>query len=66
MASTAERLREPDLLRSYLRNLSRQGGTPDLRLDDGRQVRTCPNCGARSVFRPEDTWYRCTACGQYA
>lgn len=66
MASPAQQLREPDLLRSYLRALHRRGGTHDVRLDGSRQVRTCSSCGARSVFRPEGTWYRCTACGRYA
>lgn len=66
MGSTAEKLREPDLLRTYLRALSARGGTSDLLMDDGRQIRTCPNCGARTVFRPEGSWYRCTSCAAYA
>lgn len=68
MARTAEHLREPDLLRAYLRNLARHQGPPIQELGGGRQVRTCPNCGERAVFRPETagTWYRCGSCGRYA
>lgn len=68
MASTAPKLEKPDLLRDYLRNLSREGGSHDVVIDEGRQVRTCARCGERTVFRvePEGTWYRCGACREYA
>ena len=68
MASTAEQLREPDMLRSYLRALARTGGSGDQVLGRGRQLRVCAQCGERAVFtlEAEGTWYRCTHCGRYA
>lgn len=68
MASTATDLHEPDLLEDYVRALAREGGSHDVVLDAGRQLRTCVNCGERTVFRlePDGTWYRCTNCREYA
>lgn len=66
MATTARTLREPDLLRSYLRALAEHGGTGDEHLEAGRQRRTCASCGNHAEFQPEGTWYRCTACGDLA
>lgn len=68
MASTARSLDKPDLLRDYLRALSREGGSHDVVLDHGRQVRTCAHCGERTVFKlePGGTWYRCASCREYA
>lgn len=70
MATTAERLqeREEDLLRRYLRALAREGGTHDVELGRGRQLRTCPSCGERTVVTLEaaGTWYVCSSCDRYA
>lgn len=68
MATTAERLQGPDLLRSYLRALARHGAPQGRDLGRGRQLRTCARCGERSVFHPdpEGGWYVCGACGRYA
>lgn len=68
MARTAEHLREPDLLRAYLRGLAHGEGSANPTLEGGRQVRTCANCGERAVFTPAESgsWYRCGACGRYA
>ncbi|HEX6262864.1 MAG TPA: hypothetical protein VF097_08470 [Actinomycetota bacterium] len=67
MATTAERLREPDMLRSYLHALARNGGTGREELGHGRQRRVCTHCGERAVFTPDtDGWYRCSHCGRYA
>lgn len=68
MALTAEHLQEPDLLRAYLRSMARGEGPPRQDLGRGRQLRTCPNCGDRTVFRleTEGTWYSCSSCGRYA
>lgn len=66
MATT--RLENPDLLGDYLRALSREGGSHDVVIAEGRQIRTCANCGERCVFKlePGGTWYRCTSCHEYA
>lgn len=68
MATTAEHLREPDMLRTYLRALARTSGTGDQEMARGRQRRVCAHCGERAVFTLEaaGTWYRCGACGRYA
>jgi hypothetical protein len=66
MATTATKLPEADLLRSYLRALARHGGAPDEHLEGGRQRRTCAACGRYAEFLPEGTWYRCSACGSLA
>lgn len=67
MATTAEHLREPDMLRTYLRALARNGGG-DEELGRGRQRRVCAHCGEHAVFTLEaaGTWYRCSHCGRYA
>lgn len=67
MATTAEHLREPDMLRTYLRALARTGGTTQ-QMASGRQRRVCAHCGQRAVFtlEAEGTWYRCGECGRYA
>ncbi|HEX2031823.1 MAG TPA: hypothetical protein VHL78_10535 [Actinomycetota bacterium] len=56
------------VLARYLRGLARNGGHRTARRSPGHDVRTCPNCGARSDFAldPEGTWYRCASCGHYA
>ena len=60
MATTAERVREPDLLRTYLRALAREPGDDD-------HVRTCPNCGTGNVFAVDAAgWATCPSCKQYA
>jgi hypothetical protein len=69
MARPAEVLDPQDdvLLRRYLRGLARQHGVPR-EPSPGHAIRTCPTCGARSIFvlEPEGTWYRCSRCGHYA
>lgn len=78
MATTAEHLREQhdergeerqeDLLRRYLRALAREGGTNDVELGRGLDLRTCPHCGERTAasLEPGGTWFVCGACGRYA
>ena len=69
MPMPVENLRRPedDLLRTYLRTLSRSGRTQPLP-GIGSQWRTCANCGQRTIFlqEPGGTWFRCRACGRYA
>jgi transposase len=67
MVQTAQRIDEgyePVLLRA----LAREGRPERLAPSPGHQIRTCPVCGDRAVFRlePEGTWYRCSDCGHYA
>jgi hypothetical protein len=70
MAQTAQRIDDSYglVLRRYLRALSREGRPERLAPSPGHQIRTCPVCGDRAVFRlePEGTWYRCSDCGHYA
>jgi len=70
MVTTAESLRErqDDLLKRYLRALAREGGTNEMEVGRGRELRTCPECGERAIARlePSGTWHVCSACGRYA
>jgi hypothetical protein len=69
MAQTAQSIDSYGLvLRRYLRALAREGRPERLAPSPGHQIRTCPVCGDRAVFRlePEGTWYRCSDCGHYA
>lgn len=70
MAQTAHRIDESYglVLRRYLRALAREERPERLAPSPGHQIRTCPVCGGRAVFRlePEGTWYRCSDCGHYA
>ena len=56
------------MLRTYLRALARDRHPAATKLEGGRQIRTCPNCGEETIFVPDTTgsWYRCTACTRYA
>jgi transposase len=69
MASPAETLvpRDDVLLRRYLRALAREP-QPVREPSPGHAIRTCPECGDRSIFvlEAEGTWYRCSRCGHYA
>ena len=60
MATTAERVREPDLLRTYLRALANEPESDD-------HVRTCAHCGEESVFAVDATgWATCPRCKHLA
>lgn len=70
MARPAEvlELDEDQILRDYLRVLTRDGhGEPMLR-SPGHDLRTCASCGRRTAFTldPEGTWFRCTHCREFA
>lgn len=69
----AQAVRELDrdydlVLRDYLRQLARRGSPGFATRAPGHQVRTCPSCGHRAIFRldPAGTWYRCSRCGHYS
>lgn len=59
-----------DLLDRYLGALERHDDPDEAseNLSPGLEVRTCANCGARTLFRldPAGTWFECTACGHLA
>jgi hypothetical protein len=69
MAQPAARIDDFDsVFRDYIRALARinrRGGSAP---SPGHDVRTCPSCGRHVPFAldPLGTWYRCTACGEYA
>ena len=59
MATTAERVREPDLLRRYLRALANE--------PEGDDVRTCTHCGVETVFAIDAAgWATCPSCRHLA
>jgi hypothetical protein len=70
MAHPAELLEldEDRVLRDYLRLLTRDARPEPMLRSPGHDLRTCTSCGRRTAFTldPEGTWFRCTACGEYA
>lgn len=70
MARAARQTREEpgSLLSSYMRALARSGGSGTEVVGPGHQVRVCPNCGERAIFRtdPAGGWSVCTNCSELA
>ena len=61
-------MQEDELLRDYMKLLSRTGRGDRRLRSPGHDLRTCADCGTRTAFTldPEGTWFRCSHCGAYA
>jgi hypothetical protein len=61
-------LSEDQMLRDYLRLLTRRDPPEPMLRSPGHDLRTCSSCGTRTAFTldPQGTWFTCTRCGAYS